>query len=133
MADVVDGAVFRVQRSAPTDELLQFGTQHSELGDAFLDVDEFGVEKFVDMTAWGGAVVAEADNAGDLGECEPSGLGVADEVEAIAVRGGVHAVAVCRAGGFGEETPGFVEADGPCRMTRDGGEFPDTHNPHITP
>ena len=51
----------------------------------------------VDMAARCCAVIAEMDDACDLGEGEPGGLGVTDELEAIGVGVGVDPVAVRRA------------------------------------
>ena len=70
--------------------------------EAFLDVGEFGVEEFVDVAAGGGALVAKVDDAGDFGEGESGGLGVADELEAGAVGFVVGAVSVRGSGWCGQ-------------------------------
>ena len=62
-------------------------------------------------------MVAEVDDAGDFGEGESGGLGVTDELEAVAVCFVVGAVSVCGSGWFGQEPACFVEADGSRRVT----------------
>lgn len=133
MADVVDGAVCGIERSASMNELSQFGTQCGESIEALLNVGEFGIEELVDVAARCGAVIAEPDDAGDLGEGETSGLGVANEIESVPVGVGVDTVAVRGACRFGEQTASFVEADGSRWMARRDGELSDTHELYDTP
>lgn len=104
-----------------------------ELVEALLNVGKFGVEEFVDVAARCGAIIAEPDDAGDLGEGQTSGLGVANEIKTVAVGVGVDPVAVRGACRFGEQTTGLIEADGPRWMTRRDGELSDAHDPHDTP
>ncbi len=133
MADVLGGAVFRVERSATTYEFLELAAEFGELVEALLNVGEFGVEEFVDVAARCCSVLAEMNDAGDFREGESGSLGVTNELEPLAVRFGVDPVAVRRACWFGQQTAGFVEADGSRRMTGHGGEFSDTHVSDVTP
>ena len=62
-------------------ELAQAGTGVSELGDPLPDVIQVPVDQLGDVPARGLASVVEGQDAADLGEGEPGGLGVADERE----------------------------------------------------
>ena len=56
-----------------------------ELVEALLNIGKFGVEEFVDVAARCGAIIAEPNDAGDLGEGQTSGLGVANEIKTVPV------------------------------------------------
>jgi hypothetical protein len=64
---------------AALEELGEFGFERGQLATPFADLGKFGFEERVDVAAWGGAVVADVNDARDLCQCESCGLSCADE------------------------------------------------------
>ena len=111
VADLAGGAIGGIELAAALEELGEFCFERSELASAFADLAELGLEERVDVAAWGGAVVADVDDAGDLGEGQAGCLCVADEAEPGDSRVVVDPVSVRCSFWFGEQAFAFVEAD----------------------
>lgn len=127
VADIGVGAVGWVELVAAFDELVEFVFERGELSAALLDIAEFGLEEIVDVGAWGGAVVSDVDDAADLGEGEPCGLGVSDEPQPSECRFVVEPVAVGGSTGLGEQPASFIESDGSGRQSEGVGELTNEH------
>ncbi|GAB3668702.1 hypothetical protein GCM10027596_39910 [Nocardioides korecus] len=76
VADVGVGAVGGIKAAAACDETFEFCFERGEVPDACTHVRELGVDEGRDMCAGDVAVVAEVDDAADLGKGEPAAWAV---------------------------------------------------------
>jgi hypothetical protein len=78
-ADVGMGAVGGIGARGPALEGGQGDTGFRELSDALVDLGEVSGDQAGHMLAGGMAAVTNGQDGADLGQCEPSCLGMADE------------------------------------------------------
>lgn len=133
--DVTDrgvGAVARVEALTAPQEMLELGVQTVELPLPSADHLELGTKQVCDMSTGHLAVVAEIDDAPDLGEGEPGRLCAPDEGQAVQRRPVVDAVAVRPAWGRWQQTLALVEPDRLAGQAGSLGQFPDQHGPSLT-
>jgi hypothetical protein len=102
-----------------------------ELGDALLDLNHVPGDQVGDVLARGLPAVADAQDAADLRQREPSGLGLADEGQPADRSGRVVAVAARRARRGGEEPGLLVKPDRLRGQARGGAEFTDQHGARL--
>ena len=125
MADVDVGAVGGIEAVAAIDENVEFCFERDEVRDACAHVVEFVVDQGRDVSTGDVAVVAETDDAGNLGQgeaCCLAGLNIGQPGECGCV---VGAVAVGTAFGCGQEAFALVEPDGLAGQTSRVGELAD--------
>ncbi len=127
VADLADSAVSGIEMPAAIEKLDEFGFQLSEMPTSVSDIGKLGLEEGVDVAARRSSVVANADDACDLGESQSRGLSAANELQSRERGVVVDAVAVLGALGLGEETPTLIEPDGPRRDTQCISDLPDQH------
>jgi len=70
VADIGVGAVGGIKTVAAFDEVFELDLQDGEIADACTYVGELAVDQARHMRAWDVAVVAEIDDAADLGQGE---------------------------------------------------------------
>lgn len=73
------------------------------------------------------ALVAKLNDAANLVEGEPRGLGSSDELQAVSIDLGVDAVSVARSQRWGKQATSFVIADRARRQPALFREIPDSH------
>lgn len=81
VADFVVSAVGRVEPFAVFQECFELGLEHGKVSDSCTDVGELGVDERDHVLARSIPLVAKVDDAANLGQCEPGGLGHVDETQ----------------------------------------------------
>ena len=127
MADVVVGAVGRVEFPASVDQRLEFRSKRPKLTRLRLDVAQLGGEQMRDVAAWGLASAANVEYAADLGQRETGALGSFDERDAFDCHLVVDAISVRLSLRFLQQPAFLIEANGWSGDAAGVGQVTDVH------
>lgn len=120
-------AVSGIDLASSSGEPAEIGLQALQLSDALPYFGAARHQQLVDMRARHLAAVAHGHDFPDLAQCEPDGLGCADEREAVEHAALVVPVAGRRAGRRVDDADVLVEAQGLVAQARSGCDFTDAH------
>lgn len=127
VADLLGGAVVRVELAGASGQAGDLVPQCGELGDAGIEGVGVLVEQVLDVAAGSDTSGAKSQDLSDLPRVSP--IACAARMKTQLADGGIGVVPVARrcSGGCREQVDLLVVANGLCGYACGGGDFPDTH------